>query len=339
MTGFLIGAIALTALTLAFLLPPLWTQARGMAVGLLLLVPASTVGLYYAYGTPQVFGDIPEPEQISLDEAIDRLQMHLTTSPDELEGWVLLGRSRKAQERFAEARDAFAQAHRLLPDEPDLLVEYAEAITLASDSRLIQGQALALLEQALAINPAQQRALWFIGIHHYQQQRWTEATEVWERLLPIVGEDTRRVLVQQIGEARERAGLPPLDLARVQAPAEDAAAPGILAVRVELDPALAGRVQPGDTLFVFARQPEGPAMPLAVRRVPAGELPLTLTLSDADSPMPALPLSAQERVRLVARISRSGDAAARPGDLAAEPLDIDLPASGTQRLVIDRVVD
>ena len=36
---------------------------------------------------------------------------------------------------------------------------------------------------------------------------------------------------------------------------------------------------------------------------------------------------------------RSGDAAARPGDLAAEPLDIDLPASGTQRLVIDRVVD
>lgn len=329
MTGFVLGATALTVLTLAFLLPPLWRGARPLAIALALLVPASGVGLYLGYGTPAALD--PQAEVApSLDEAIDRLAAHLAETPDDLQGWALLGRSRKAQERFAEAREAFARAHALAPEDADLMVEYAEAITLAGTTRMIEGEALSLIERALAVDPRQQRALWFLGIHHVQHERWNDAIASWERLLPLVPEQTRPALVGQINEARQRAGLPPI---------QDTAPDAVLTVVVDIDPALRGHLRPGDTLYVMARQPDGPNMPLAVKRLPATGFPLTVGLSDADSPMPTLKLSEQAGARLIARISHSGDAAARPGDLEATPLDVTLSEGTNHALRIDRVVE
>lgn len=330
MTGFVLGAIALTALALSFLLPPLWRQARPAALALAVLVPLAAAGLYLAHGTPAALQPQQAQAPATLDEAIAQLAAHLDESPDDLQGWMLLARSRKAQERFAEARDAFARAHRLAPGDASLMVEYAEAITLAGDTRRIEGEALALIERALEIDPQQQRALWFLGIHQVQNRRWNEAVETWERLLPLVPDETRPVLLAQINQARGEAGLPPL---------EDATPAPVLTVTVDIDPALRDRVAPGDTLYVMARQPEGANMPLAVKRLPATGFPLQVALGDGDSPMPALKLSAQAQVRLVARISRSGDAAARPGDLEATPLDVTLAEGTSHALRIDRVVE
>ncbi|MBB5014328.1 tetratricopeptide repeat protein [Rehaibacterium terrae] len=329
MTGFVLGAIALTVLTLAFLLPPLWRDARPLAIALALLVPAAGVGLYLGYGTPAA---LQPHAQIapSLEEAIDRLAAHLADNPGDQQGWALLGRSRKAQERFAEAREAFARAHALAPDDADLMVEYAEAMTLASTTRMIDGEALALLERALAADPQQQRALWFLGIHHVQHGRPVEAAETWERLLPLVSGQTRPVLIAQINEVRQQAGLPAI---------EDAAPAAVLTVTVDLDPALRGHLRPGDTLYVMARQTDGANMPLAVKRLPATGFPLQVSLGDDDSPMPTLKLSDQATVRLIARVSHSGDAAARPGDLESAPLDVTLAEGTSHTLRIERVVE
>lgn len=329
MTGFILGALALTALTLAFLLPPLWRSARPLAIALALLVPAAGVGLYLGYGTPAALQ--PQAEVApSLEEAVDRLAVHLADNPEDLQGWALLGRSRKAQERFAEAREAFARAHALAPDDADLMVEYAEAITLAGTTRMIEGEALALLERALAADPRQQRALWFLGIHHVQHGRPFEAVETWERLLPLVPERTRPALIAQINEVRQQAGLPAI---------EDATPDAVLHLTVDIDPALRGHLRPGDTLYVMARQPNGANMPLAVKRLPATGFPLRVSLGDGDSPMPTLKLSEQAQVRLIARISHSGDAAARPGDLEAAPLDVTLAEGTDHALRIDRIVE
>ena len=43
--------------------------------------------------------------------------------------------------------------------------------------------------------------------------------------------------------------------------------------RVSLSPALAARVAPGDTVFIFARAAEGPRMPLAILKRTAADLP------------------------------------------------------------------
>jgi cytochrome c-type biogenesis protein CcmH len=210
------------------------------------------------------------------------------------------------------------------------MVEYAEAITLAGADRRIGGEALALLERALEIDPQHQRALWFLGIERFQSERWAEAAALWERLLPLVPVETRATLLTQINQARDRAG---------QTPLEHAAGEPVMTVTIDLAPALQSRLGAGDTLYVFARQPDGPAMPLAVKRLPAAGFPRTVALSDADSPMPTLKLSGQSKIRLVARISKSGDAGARPGDLEAAPLDVELAPGAGYALRIDRVVE
>jgi cytochrome c-type biogenesis protein CcmH len=111
-------------------------------------------------------------------------------------------------------------------------------------------------------------------------------------------------------------------------------------VEVAVAPALLGQVEPGDTLFVLARAESGPPMPLAVSRHRADELPLTVTLNDSMAMMPAMRLSAFPRVKVSARISKSGQAGTQPGDLVAgdQVVDSATPPDSVQ-LLINRVVE
>jgi cytochrome c-type biogenesis protein CcmH len=148
-----------------------------------------------------------------------------------------------------------------------------------------------------------------------------------------------------IAEARAAAGMAPdtPPSAQTAAPAAPAAPttpttalPGAgLRVAVSLDPALAARVQPGDTLFVFARAAEGPRMPLAIVRQPAGTAAVEVTLDDSSAMAPQFKLSGFPRVVVGARISRSGNATPQPGDL--EGLSDPMDSHGTARIMIDRI--
>ncbi|MFC4729928.1 tetratricopeptide repeat protein [Coralloluteibacterium thermophilus] len=343
MTAFAFAFATLAALTIVGVLSPLWRGARTSFVVSAVLLATLAVGSYLALGTPAALDaaersaraeDVPRtPEEIAA--AIERLDEEVRANPRNVQGWLLLGRARKAQERFGEARDAFAQAHRLEPEQPDIMVEYAEAITLAADTRRIEGEALDLIRGALALQPGHQRALLFLGVHYVQAGEPARAIQAWESLLPRVEPATAAALQQQIEMARRL--LAEQQGAEGAAAAEDGADAPLVRVRVEIDPALQARVQPGDVLFVFARQPDGPPMPVAASRRDATALPLELGLGDADSPMPTLTLSQLDRVELVARISRSGEANASAGDLEAAPVAVDLPADAPVVLRIDRV--
>ena len=83
--------------------------------------------------------------------------------------------------------------------------------------------------------------------------------------------------------------------------------------------------------------PNGPPMPLAVKRVPAKGFPITIMLSDADGPMPTMHLSQQKAVDLLARVSHSGDALPQPGDFEAAPLTATVGAKGVLSVTIDRI--
>ena len=93
-----------------------------------------------------------------------------------------------------------------------------------------------------------------------------------------------------------------------------AAASGIRG-RVSLAPALQGRTQPDDTVFVFARPANGSRMPLAILRLQVKDLPASFTLDDSLAMSPAARLSAAGAVVVGARISKSGQALPQPGDL------------------------
>jgi len=82
-------------------------------------------------------------------------------------------------------------------------------------------------------------------------------------------------------------------------------------------------VKPGDSVFVYAKAASGPPMPLAVKRLVVSDLPAEVTLSDADAMMPQMKLSAFDLVVVGARISKTGNPVAQPGDLFVEVGGID----------------
>ncbi|MNN68031.1 hypothetical protein D3C81_1837060 [compost metagenome] len=105
-------------------------------------------------------------------------------------------------------------------------------------------------------------------------------------------------------------------------------------VSVSLAPELAAKVQPDDTLFIFARAASGPPMPLAAKRLKVADLPVEVSLSDADAMMPQLKLSNFAEIRLVARVSRAGTPTA--GEWVGQSEVLKTAEVGDQKLVIDR---
>jgi cytochrome c-type biogenesis protein CcmH len=340
-----IAAVA-TLAVLGFVLRPLWrapatrVATAGLAGGLALAVFL----LYRLVGTPAALDPAVRTAPATLDAAIAQLVARQQADPSQLEGWRLLGQAQASAKNAAKAADAFAHAAQLAPDNADVLVEAAESRALAAPEHRIDAQGVAWLDHALQVQPTHQRARWFSGIAKRQAGDAAGAAATWAPLLAEVDPSAAAALRGQVDAARAEAGLPPLP-AMVQAPAASgtaspgqAPAPGAHAmqVHVALDPELAARARfdGSATVFVIARAPDGPPMPIAVERHTVSELPFTATLDDADGPMPTVRLSGATAVELVARISRSGDATAQAGDLESPPLRVDLPAKAPVDLVI-----
>lgn len=329
MPAFLACAGLLAVLTLAFVLRPLWAAVRPLAIALSAVVALSGGLLYRMVGTPEALDPAQLREPASLEEAIVRLETRLEDDPGEIDGWRLLGRSYAALEKPDKASMAFARAAALAPDDPDVLVDAAESRALATPQRTFDREAAAQLQRALRLQPHHQRARWFLGIALRQAGDPAAAARTWEPLLSTVDAATAATLRPEIEAARTAAGLPPL-------PAAAASASDALTVSVLLDPGLAARVRPDPAaaVFVIARPVDGPPMPVAVEKHNVADLPLTATLDDADSPMPAQPLSAWREVEVIARISRTGNATPGSGDLESKPVRIRLPASDAVEMVI-----
>lgn len=329
---FIAAVFVMLAIAGAFLLPPLWRGARRSAFAVALVLPLAAVLLYWQIGNRLAFDTAHLNAAPTLDQQVDALAVQMRMHPDNLEGWVLLGRSRKEQQRYADALAAYKQAARLAPGDAGLMVEIAETTTLDDPNHRIQGDALKLLQQAQRIDPRNQRALWFLGIAAYQQQHYAEAAATWEPLLTLASESTRPALRKQIDDARAHAGMPPLP---AETPA--VAGPALLTARVDIAPALRAKLAPDDVLFVYARIPNGPPMPLAVKRVPAKDFPITIALADADGPMPTTRLSQQTTVDVQARVSHSGAALPQSGDFEAAPLTATVGKKDAIMLTIDRI--
>lgn len=328
-------AAVLTLAVLAIALRPLWRDrpAPAVAATAMLALALATFALYRLVGTPAALDPALQEAPGSLQEAIAGLEARLQRDPDQLEGWQLLGRSYAAQDQPVQARDAFARAAALAPDDPEVLVEAAESRALATPQRRFDPEAVAQLQRALQLQPAHQRARWFLGIAQRQAGDPAGAARTWEPLLSQVDAGTVATLRPEIDAARADAGLPPLPAAATPAPASRAQG---VTVRVAIDPGFAARARlDGDaSVFVIARIPDGPPMPVAVERHRLRDLPLEVALDDSDSLMPTQPLSALKEVELLARISTSGEATRQDGDIESRAVRVALPAPSPVELRI-----
>ena len=227
----------------------------------------------------------------------------------------------------------------------------------AGSDRRIQGEALALIEQAIKANPQNQKGLWLAGIADSQAGKYDDAVKKWNTLLPLLppGSDVAASVREQIAQAQAlRDGKPlPAPSAATAAGASTAAVPveagtskdqpaattgPHIAVKVTLDPKFKDRIAPTDTLFVFAKAASGPPMPLAIARLTAAQLPASVTLTDAMSMMPSMRISVFPQIIVGARISKSGQAIAQSGDLQALSAPLPNTRSEPVELTIDQAV-
>lgn len=330
-------------------------RAWAVALALLLLVPAAALVLYAHLGNPDATSVIAandsrnahELSESQITAMVDKLAQRLKSHPDEAEGWMLLARSYAALGRFGEAADAYAHADTLIPDNADLLADYADALAMAQGKRLA-GKPAELARRALAIDPQQRKALALAATAALEAGDVDGSLSAWRRLqaqFPEGSDDARQIgaIVAEIESDRHHGqGLPAAPGKPARRPDQTAATPPApaaptIAGEVEIAPALASKVALSDTVFIFARAVDGPRMPLAVLRVPARELPKQFRLDDSMGMASGVKLSNAAAVIVEARISKSGNALPQPGDLSGKSPPVK-PGASDVKVTIDQVV-
>ncbi|MDP3671278.1 MAG: c-type cytochrome biogenesis protein CcmI [Telluria sp.] len=320
-------------------LPAVAPRQGRIALALALTLPALAAALYLYLGTSagleptqrgvsaqqQEQGHAVTDEQIAA--MVQSLSERLKQQPDDAEGWNMLARSYSAMNRFGEAAQAYAKLEKLLPDNADVLADYADTLAMAQNKTLL-GEPEKLIERALKADPKHIKALALSGSGAFERADYARAVLQWQQILPLVQADSdiARSTAGSIAQARELMANP---AGAAATPA--AAAPGTTSGSVELDPALRALVADTDTVFIFARAVQGPRFPLAVLRKQVKDLPLRFALDDTMSMVPEAKLSAFPQVIVGARISKSGSANAQSGDFEGTTETV---SSGAQGLKI-----
>jgi cytochrome c-type biogenesis protein CcmH len=323
----------------------------------LLIIPAlplCAVLLYQQLGSEELIDRLQQVQSFqsqtvkqqsaSIEDMITKLSARLQQQPDDLEGWTMLARTYNILERYSKAEAAYENVLRLGGENAGLLTDYADAMVMANGG-MFTDKAGALLTRALELDPNNVKALWLAGHWKNQSGMYAEAIGYWQKaalLLPDDGQD-KPVITRQIQQAQQQLGIAvDSEQQAAASPADvtpDNSASGVtLQVQVSLDPALATKTSPGDTVFIFARAAQGPRMPLAIVRKQVKDLPVSVVLDDTMAMAPGMMLSGFEEVLVGARISKSGNAMAQSGDLQGSKSPVRTADSASLDIVIDNVV-
>jgi len=323
----------------------------GGALSAVIVVPAIALGLYAKLTSWEWDSDSESPHAASstdtgarpsasasgssmpsVEELLPGLRERLEREPNDLNGWRILGRSYATLNRYAESIQAYKRAYELTGgQDADVLAEYAEAMILA-DRTSLMGEAGDLVEQALSLNSDNPKALYFGGMKAYFSEDKVTARARLSRVLAMSPPEGIAQTIENLIAEIDGAGVSSPVTASVDEPAAG------IRLSLSVAPELASRLSASSPLFVFARQAgvsSGP--PLAVVRRQAGELPLTMQLTDRDAMLPGTKLSSFESLQFVARVSFGGTPQAQSGDLFGERQYSSIEG-GDISLVIDKVV-
>ncbi len=315
------------------------SRPSGTLIGLALALPVAAFAGYFALGNLAALSvapivaaagpDVsPEEVQAMVDTLAQRMQQQPAGRAEDLPGWVMLGRSYAALQRFDDAGKALEHAVELAPNDASLLADLADVLAMAQarDARgtmsterpsTASERITQLLTHALELDPDNLKALALAGNAAFERHDTTVAVDFWRRAraLAPAGSDFAAGLDQNLVDA---------GAASTGATASIGGATPVLVSgtsirgQVRIAPALAARVAPGDTVFIFARAVNGPPMPLAILRRTAADLPIDFTLDDSLAMSPEWKISKAGKVTVGARVSRSGDAMPRSGDLTGQ---------------------
>lgn len=322
--------------------PTLRRPARAMAVGVGILLPLAVLTLYLSLGSPEaeehliastLQGNDAQGEQLDfIREHLGELQAKVKAEPENLEAVLMLGRAYLLLEQYDAAVDVYAANESWGSEQAAFLVDYAEAVAYAQGGGLL-GKPTELLLQGLEVDPNFSKGLWLAGLAALQAEQPERARHHWEKLaatLPPESEPAAQLnqLLAELDDAERsvESRREPAGMARLQ-------------VDVSLSPELAQSVETDHAVFVLARPADGQRTPLAAIRRTVGELPFNIVLDESMAMVAGMSLRDFPQVVVEARVSRSGDAASREGDLIGRSEPVSTTSGEPVRIVIDRLVE
>lgn len=318
-----------------------WIAAAVAAVA----IPAIAFGVYLVVGNPRAMDPAVTAHQSGMSERevvamVEKLAQKVRERPDDVEGWSLLARSMGAIGRFNDAAEAYEHLAKLVPNDPNVLADYADALGMA------QGQSLAgrpreLIEQALKLDPSHRKALALAGTAAMDAGDYAASVKYWETLAAQLSDGSPdqaqvRQIVAEVRDKAASAGKPVAESPRQVAKAPAAPAKSVSG-SVTIAPQIAAKLNGNETLFIFARAEGGSRVPLAIVRASAKELPLKFALDDSQSMSPGANISSAKALRVEARISRTGNAMPQSGDLEGSSAVVQ-PGARDVNVVLDKVV-
>ena len=320
-----------------------------LALVLAVVLPLTAIGVYWKVGTPDALQQKDRVvsaegfDGIRSEAALKALEQELAAKPDDAENLLLLARAYSERERFADASQAYDQLTRLIPKEAQLWADYADVLAMASGKTLV-GAPTKLLNKALSLDPNNFKALALSGSAAMERGDYAATVSYWEKLLNMIPKEDENARIVQSGIQQARVLLAQKNGGKAPAKArstpEDkqiqAGSEGITGT-VSLSASLKAKASPDDTVFVLVRAAEGPKMPLAIVRKQVKDLPLQFTLDDSTAMSPQMKMSNFDRVVVIARVSKSGNAMTQSGDLQGMSAIIK-PGSKGLKLNIDSVL-
>ncbi|GMR15014.1 MAG: hypothetical protein BMS9Abin30_0630 [Gammaproteobacteria bacterium] len=179
-------------------------RSKQTIFAIVLLVPVLSIGLYSLLGNMDIATGNVDPSSRQgreIHDLVAALAQRLESQPDDVRGWVMLGRSYAVMEQADKAVAAFEKAYALSPEDPDVLTGLAETLALSNNNQLA-GRSMELLRKALEINPDDLRTLWLAGYAEVQLGNNDQAIKYWQSLLSLLPTDDKAVGVVRESIAR-----------------------------------------------------------------------------------------------------------------------------------------
>jgi cytochrome c-type biogenesis protein CcmH len=123
---------------------------------------------------PQTTGDI--------EAAVAAVEARLVAQPDDGKGWAVIAPVYMRFQRYPEAVHAYAEALRLLGEDPSRRAAYGEAMVAAAGG-VVTDEARKAFDQALADQPSQPQARYYLALAAEQDGKKADALRAYESLL------------------------------------------------------------------------------------------------------------------------------------------------------------
>ena len=320
-------------------------SAKILSLVAIALIPVTAVYLYGVIGSSDgqdvaAFVDAQNDsfDQTDLQVLADKVIKHIEENPEDTQAWGMLARTYQAMHKFDEAANAWERAYQINPDDPAILVDYAEArgLTVGGD---LSGEPAQLINRALEMDPDHGKGLALGGTAAFSVGSYQLAIDRWTRLMKANLGDAQLMETLQAGIAEAKIRLVQSGDGFDQNITEEVEieqSTVILEGVVRISDEVRERISAQDVVFVYTRSTEGPPMPIAAMRIPVDQLPYSFSFDDSFSLMPSRKLSDFPEFIIGARISKSGNAIRASGDIESSTSVVRQGA--TVEIVIDSAV-